>query len=491
MVGRGVLITHGVEVQRDAERSADLVLTAIALADGSGLVVVHHEVLGQLVVQLHGRAGENLLLAQGQDGRLERRQRGVEVHDHADVVLAVLILTHDFLIVSVAQDGQHAALHTQRRLDDIGDILHHILALALAVDQLLAADVGVLGQVVVGTIGHAPQLAPAEGEQELKVRGSLGIEAQLLRIVVAETEILILQANGQQPVVAEGAPVVEPLQIGAGLAEEFQLHLLEFPDAEDEVARRNLVAEGLADLADAEGQLLPGGALDVVEVHKDALRRLGTEVDGVLRVLGNALEGLEHQVELADICEIVLAAGGAGDIVLLNEVLHLLLGESVHRLGQFKARLGAPVLNELIGPEPLMAFPAVHQRIGEAAEVAAGHPRLRIHEDGGIQAHVVGVLLHEFLPPCVLDVLLQLRAERAVVPGVGEAAVDFAAGEHKAPVLAQGNNFVHGFFSVVHDPISFCPEIDFLWLRRVVSKQKNALSRFPAQGELRITRGST
>ena len=33
----------GLEVHADAERRADLVLTAVALADGAGLVVVHRE----------------------------------------------------------------------------------------------------------------------------------------------------------------------------------------------------------------------------------------------------------------------------------------------------------------------------------------------------------------------------------------------------------------------------------------------------------------
>ena len=173
-----------------------------------------------------------------------------------------------------------------------------------------------LGQVVVGAVGHAPQLAPAEGEQELEVRGGLGVEAQLLGVVVTQAEVLVLQSDAQQPVVAEGAPVVEPLQVGAGLAEELQLHLLELTDAEDEVARGDLVAEGLADLADAEGQLAAGGALGVHKVGEDALGRLRPQIHGVLGILGDALERLEHQVELADIGEVVLAAAGAGEVVL-------------------------------------------------------------------------------------------------------------------------------------------------------------------------------
>ena len=141
--------------------------------------------------------------------------------------------------------------------------------------------------------------------------------------------------------------------------------------------------------------------------------------------------------------------------MLFNEVLHLGLREGVYRLGQFKAGLGAPVLDQLIGAEALVTLAAVHQGIGEAAEVTAGHPGLGIHQDGSVQAHVVGVLLDELLPPGVLDILLQLRTKRAVVPGVGKAAVDLAAGEHEAPVFAQGNDFVHGLFSVFHGFLSF------------------------------------
>ena len=60
-------------------------------------------------------------------------------------------------------------------------------------------------------------------------------------------------------------------------------------------------------------------------------------------------------------------------------------------------------------------------------QMAGGHPGLGVHEDGGVQTHVVGVLLHEFLPPGLLDVVLQLHAQGAVVPRVGQAAVDLSS----------------------------------------------------------------
>ena len=441
-------VAHGVEVHGDAVRGTHLVLAAIALADGAGLVEVDHPLLRQLGVDLTGLVAE--LLTQGQHRRLVGCQRRVQVQHHADVVL---LRVHDLLVVGVHQHRQHAALHAQRRLHHIGDVA--LVGLGVEVGQVLAGHGLVLVQVVVGAVRHAPQLAPAEGEQELEVRGGLGVEAQLLGVVVTQPQVLVLQADAQQPVVAEGAPVVEPLQIGAGLAEELQLHLLELPDAEDEVARGDLVAEGLTDLAHAEGQLAAGGALGVDEVGEDALRRLRPQVHGVLGILGDALERLEHQVELTDVGEVVLAAGGAGDVLVLDEVLHLLLGEGVDGLGQLHAVGLAPVLDELVGAEALLALLAVHQGIGEAGQMAAGHPRLGVHEDGGVLSHVVGVLLHELLPPCLLDVVLQLHAQGAVVPGVGKAAVDLGACEDDAAVFAQRHDLIHGLFGVFHVLVSF------------------------------------
>ena len=298
-----------------------------------------------------------------------------------------------------------------------------------------------LGQVVVGAVRHAPQLAPAEGEQELEVGGRLGIEGQLLGLVVPQAQVFFFDAQAQQPVLAERAPVVEPLQVLAGLAEELQLHLLELAHAEDEVAGGDLVAEALADLADARGQLLAGGAHGVLEVHEDALGRFGPQVQLRRRILVHALEGLEHQVELANAGEILLAADGADDVVLRDEAFKLLVRPAVAGL----LALGE-VLDELVGAEAGLAGLAVHQRIVEAADVAGSHPHLAVHQDRAVQAGVVGALLHELAPPGLFHVVLELHAQRAVVPGVGQAAVDLGAREDVAAVLAQRDQLVHRQF---------------------------------------------
>ena len=77
-------------------------------------------------------------------------------------------------------------------------------------------------------------------------------------------------------------PVVGEFQAILLAAEVLDLHLLELARAEGEVARVDLVAEGLADLGDAEGHLdaLAGLVADVFELHEDALCGLGSQVGG-------------------------------------------------------------------------------------------------------------------------------------------------------------------------------------------------------------------
>ena len=358
----------------------------------------------------------------------------MEVHDDAGVAALQRLL-----LVGLAKEGQRRAIRAKGRLDDIRNDL--LARGRVEVFHALAGGRLVRLQVEIRAVSHAPELAPAEREEVFKVRRRLGVMRQLLRLVVAQAQVLVLDAQTFEPLVAVGAPVAEPLQIRARHAEELQLHLLELADAEDEVARRDLVAEALADLADAERQLAAGRAGDVREVDEDALRGLRAQIDLVARILGHALMGLEHHVELADAGEIVLAAGRTGNLLLLDEAFELLVRPAV-RLDLLTVGL-RPVLDQLIRAEARLAGLAIHQRVVEVADVAARHPNLTVHQNRAVDADVVLVLLHELLPPRALDVVLELNAQRAVIPRVGQTAVDFGAGEHEAAALAQGDELIH------------------------------------------------
>lgn len=244
---------------------------------------------------------------------------------------------------------------------------------------------------------------------------------------------------------AELSPVGEPLEVGAGLAEEFQLHLFELPDAEDEVAGRDFVAEGFAYLPDAEGHALSRGALHILEVDEDALRRFGAEIYGGSGVLRDALEGLEHEVELSDGGEVACAADGALDALFADVVLHLLVRPACD--GALLALLFHEVLDEVVRAVTGLAGLAVHEGVGEAADMARRLPDGGIHQNGAVDADIIRAFGDELFPPCRLDIVFERNAERTVVPGVGEPPVDFAAGEDEAAVFGKRDKLVHSEFS--------------------------------------------
>ena len=191
-----------------------------------------------------------------------------------------------------------------------------------------------------------------------------------------------------------------------GRDEELHLHLLELARAEDEVAGRDLVAERLADLRDAERRLLAAELQDVLEVDEDALRRLRAQVGDRRGLLHRADDRLEHEVEVARLGELVAAVLG---------------------LGQVRLRRAHLVRVEVVGAEALLARAAVDERVGEAGEVAAGLPHARVLEDRRVERDDVVALLEHRAPPLVLDVRLQQDAVVAVVVRRAEAAVDLRA----------------------------------------------------------------
>src|SRR5690625_7090493 len=90
-------------------------------------------------------------------------------------------------------------------------------------------------------------------------------------------------ADVLMPLHALFPPRLEVLHLRARLHEVLHLHLLELTHAEDELPRHNLISECFPDLCDTERNLLARGVEHIVEVDKDALRRLGPTVNPVDR----------------------------------------------------------------------------------------------------------------------------------------------------------------------------------------------------------------
>ena len=98
---------------------------------------------------------------------------------------------------------------------------------------------------------------------------------------------------------------------------------------------------------------------------------------------------------------------------------------------------------QLVGAEAGLAGLAIDQRIGEARDVARRLPDLGMHEDRRIESFDVVAGAHHGVPPAILDVALELDAQRAVVPDRAEAAVDLGGLEDEAAPLAERDQFVH------------------------------------------------
>ena len=356
------MVVFGIEVIADAERRTDLILAAVALADGTAVIVIALKFLRQLRIEV--LRGLRELLRKGQNGNLDGRERRMEMHHvaHASVL-------ERLLIIRLADKGKRHAVAAKRRLNDVRDI--PLLRILVKVGEILSREFLVLGQIIIRAVRNAPQLAPVrEGERVFNVRRRLGIERELLLRVVAEAQMLRLQAQRRQPLHGVILPVLKPLQIRIRLAEEFHLHLFEFTGAEREIAGSDLVAERLSDLADAKRQMPARRSLHIFEIDENALCRLGTQIDRVGRVLRHTLERFEHQVELTDIGPVELAARGAGNLEFVDEAHHLVIGPAVDGAIQGQVIGGCVILDEIVRAETLAAALAVEERIREALEVS-------------------------------------------------------------------------------------------------------------------------
>ena len=94
--------------------------------------------------------------------------------------------------------------------------------------------------------------------------------------------------------------------------------MFKFTRAENEVARRDLVAEGFTDLGDAERYLAAGRPQNVEEINIDALCGLRSQIYDCGIILYRAHERLEHQVKLPGISQLSSTVGAGGVFKLIG-----------------------------------------------------------------------------------------------------------------------------------------------------------------------------
>ena len=112
-------------------------------------------------------------------------------------------------------------------------------------------------EIEIGAVVNALVFLPAERKLVLDIFGPLGVMCQLIRPVRMIPQLVGINTEAVMPPHPLLVPVLEPLLVFTRLDEVLHLHLLEFPRAKDEVARRDLVAKRLAHLSYPKRDFLP------------------------------------------------------------------------------------------------------------------------------------------------------------------------------------------------------------------------------------------
>src|SRR5262245_29112507 len=127
-----------------------------------------------------------------------------------------------------------------------------------------------LCQIEVRAVSDALELAEAllagEGERVLDVGAAAVVTrvvCELVPVVIAQAEVVAREAELAPPLVATLPPELVPVVRLARVNEELDLHHLELPRPEDEVAGGDLVAEALAELRKPERHLHASRVEDV------------------------------------------------------------------------------------------------------------------------------------------------------------------------------------------------------------------------------------
>ena len=325
----------------------------------------------------------------------------------------------------------------------------------------------------------------SEREIELNVGGGIGIVGEFL--VVVEAVVLRTHPEVDVPLHAVCLPFLEEFHLCTWPAEEFHLHLLELPHAENELACHDFISECLSDLGDSERNLHPAGLLDIEILHENALGGLRTEVNLVVGITGIADLGAEHQVELTHVGPVGSSGNRVNytavedDLLVLLEVIGLLSSDVavvyfivlclfaenvriclaelglVEILAEFLAPLGyflldfllyfsEVVLDEIVCTISLLGVLIVNERVIESSYVTGSNPCLRMHEHAGINADHIFVKTGHRLPPIPLDIVLEFHSHLTIVINCSQTVINLAGREYESIFLAMRHQDLEKFF---------------------------------------------
>ena len=283
---------------------------------------------------------------------------------------------------------------------------------------------GMVAKVIISAIGNAFKLFHAVRKLIFDVIAGFGIMREVLFRSRINIDIFTLQPLLFPPFDTGFLPIFMPFFVFARHNEIFQFRLLKLANAKNEVARRNFVAERLADLGDAERQLARGGVNDVAELGKNRLSGFRTQIAENRTVVNRTDGSFKHQIERTGLGQLGRAA--------------------VRTLAVF----------DMIGAKPSLAFLAVGHRVGKSVFMPGIMQNFAVGQNGGVQTLNIVTLIDHGAPPGAFEVVLQLDAQRTVVIHALQTAVNIGVLENKPAAFAQRYKLIHCFSNHFLNP---CP----------------------------------
>ena len=228
-------------------RRADLILTAIALADITVVVPCHIAVFFlERAVYLASFFDElRLILQERRNRKSHRREMFWQREIHARLAI------HLVLTITTRQHRHHQTLDTKTWLDDMRDKF-----LVRALDDIfhtLVADALDIAQIKIGTVGNSHQFFFANRKIKLDVNRLFAIVRPIRLWHVKFVDRFTRQAQIVQKFVRTRQQLIKRLLPFVGMNEIFDLHLFELATAKNKVARTDLVTECLSLLRQTKG----------------------------------------------------------------------------------------------------------------------------------------------------------------------------------------------------------------------------------------------
>src|SRR5579883_2144896 len=205
------LVVQCLEIDSHAEGRTNFVLAAITAPDIGDIVILRDHRALQLLVERFGRLDQfRLVLLQGQHSDLDRGNPRVQAQHRARLLAARIWL----FLVGVEQQVQEGAIDAAGSLDNPGDVA--LFGLRIGVAQVLAAVLAVAREIPVLAPVDAFPLLPAQDGAILDIKGLPGVVSQLIGLVRAQAQAILVVDQVLVPLKAEGFPVLKPLRHLAG-----------------------------------------------------------------------------------------------------------------------------------------------------------------------------------------------------------------------------------------------------------------------------------